>query len=212
MYPKIILNCAASADGKIALPNRNKIRLSNETDVKRVEKLRVECDAILIGIGTVLEDNPLLTIKQNTKKKDNPIRIILDTNFRTPINANVVNKESKTIIAVGDKVATNKQINAKIIKCGEKEIDLERLLKKLKKMGIKSLLVEGGETVMWSFLKRNLFDDFYIFISNIIIGGTKTPTIAGGEGIKTMNNISKLSLKNITKLGEGILVKYGPPK
>ena len=99
-----------SADGKIALPNRKQIRLSNSQDLERVNKLRHECDAILVGIGTVIEDNPNLTIKNNTEQNKNPIRIILDTNGRTPLNSNVLNDEAETIIAVGKNCKKTEEI------------------------------------------------------------------------------------------------------
>ena len=79
-----------SADGKIALPNRKQIRLSNQEDLQRVNELRENCDAILVGIGTVIEDNPKLTIKGNKDVSKNPIRIILDTKGRTPLDSNVL--------------------------------------------------------------------------------------------------------------------------
>ena len=210
MFPEIILNCAASADGKIALPDRKKVILSNKEDFERVHKLRTECDAILVGIGTVIEDNPKLTAR-NSKGK-NPTRIILDTNFRIPKDANVFDGESKTIVAVGENTSVKEDKNIEIIKCGFKEVDLLKLLPELKSRGIDKILVEGGETVMWSFLEKKLFDKLYIFISNIVIGGTKTPTIAGGYGSKDVTNILKLEVKNAEIMGNGVLIEYAPKK
>tara|TARA_B100000676_G_C18061449_1_gene838049 strand:- start:480 stop:1115 length:636 start_codon:yes stop_codon:yes gene_type:complete len=210
VFPEIILNCAASADGKIALPDRKKVILSNKEDFERVHRLRTECDAILVGIGTVIEDNPKLTAR-NSKGK-NPTRIILDTNFRIPKDANVFDGESKTIVAVGENTSVNEDKNIEIIKCGFKEVDLLKLLPELKSRGIDKILVEGGETVMWSFLEKKLFDKLYIFISNIVIGGTKTPTIAGGYGSKDVTNILKLEVKNAEIMGNGVLIEYAPKK
>ena len=210
MFPEIILNCAASADGKIALPDRKKVILSNKEDFERVHKLRTECDAILVGIGTVIEDNPKLTAR-NSKGK-NPTRIILDTNFRIPKDANVFDGESKTIVAVGENTSVKEDKNIEIIKCGFKEVDLLKLLPELKSRGIDKILVEGGETVMWSFLEKKLFDKLYIFISNIVIGGIKTPTIAGGYGSKDVTNILKLEVKNAEIMGNGVLIEYAPKK
>ena len=210
MFPEIILNCAASADGKIALPDRKKITLSNKEDFDRVHRLRSECDAILVGIGTVIEDNPKLTTRNG--KGINPTRIILDTNFRIPKNANVLDGESKTIVAVGENTSVKQNPNIEIIKCGFKQIDLLKLLPELKTKGINKTLVEGGETVMWSFLEKNLFTKLYIFTSNMVIGGTETPTIAGGNGSKDVTNILKLEVKNAKIMGNGVLVEYAPKK
>ena len=208
MDTKIIINCAMSADGKIALPNRKQIRLSNEEDAKRVNNLRKECDAILVGIGTIIEDNPKLTIKNNTDLSKNPIRIVLDTNCRTPFDSNVLNNEAKTIIAVGNHCKINQLKKSEIIKCGNKQIDIKKLIGELSKKGIGKLLVEGGETVLWSFLNQNLFHEINIFIASRIIGGKETPTMAGGEGFNTKLDTLKLSLKNAEILGNGVLLTY----
>ena len=197
-----------SADGKIALPNRKQIRLSNDEDAKRVNDLRKDSDAILVGIGTIIEDNPKLTIKNNTNLSRNPIRIILDTNCRTPFDSNVLNNEGKTIIAVGNQCKVDQLRDSEIIKCGNKQIDIRKLTEKLSKKGIKKLLVEGGETVLWSFLNQNLFHEINIFISSTIIGGKETPTMAGGEGFNTKLDTLKISLKSAEKLGNGVLLTY----
>ena len=196
-----------SADGKIALPNRKQIRLSNEDDAVRVNKLREKCDAILVGIETVIEDNPKLTVR-GKKRSKNPIRIILDTNGRTPLESNVLNNESKTIIAIGNNCNITKLGNSEIIKCGNDQINLKLLIEKLSEKGIQKILVEGGETVLWSFLNENLFDEINIFVASAIIGGKETPTMAGGEGFSTKKETLKLSLKNAKKLGDGVLLTY----
>ena len=212
MRPKIILNCAASADGKIALPNRRKLKISNEKDFERLHDLRNNCDAILVGIGTILEDNPALTISLGKKTGKNPTRVVLDTNFRTPKNAKVVDTNAKTIIAIGEKTIVKNKTNAEIIKCGVDEINIEKLLDELGKRGIETILVEGGETVMWSFLEKEIFDEFNVFISSMIIGGKNTPTIAGGKGISNNSIPPKLKLVSLEKIGNGVLLKYRKSK
>ena len=197
-----------SADGKIALPNRKQIRLSNQKDSQRVNELREKCDAILVGIGTVIEDNPKLTMKGKNHISKNPIRIVLDTNGRTPLNSNILNNEARTIIAVGNNSNIEKLGNAEIIKCGDDQIDIRLLIERLSKKGIQKILVEGGETVLWSFLNEKLFDEINIFIASMIIGGEKTPTMAGGSGFTTKIDTLKLSLKHVGKLENGVLLTY----
>ena len=104
-----------SADGKIALPSRKQIKLSNQKDAERVNELRKNCDAILVGIGTVIEDNPKLTVKGKNNITKNPIRIVLDTNGRTPLNSNILNNEARTILAVGNNSYIELLGNAEII-------------------------------------------------------------------------------------------------
>ena len=197
-----------SADGKIALPSRKQIQLSNLEDSKRVNELREKCDAILVGIGTILEDNPRLTVKGNHDLKKNPTRIVLDTNGRTPLESNVLDSEAKTIVAVGKGCKIKKLKNSEIIRCGEGKINIKLLLEKLTKIGINKILVEGGETVIWSFLSEELFDELNIFIASTIIGGENTPTVAGGIGFATKLDTLELSLERVQKLGNGVLLTY----
>ena len=208
MKPYTILNCASSADGKIALPNKRKIELSNTEDFKRVHDLRSKCDAIIVGINTVIEDNPNLTVNGKYSSGSNPIRVILDTNYRTPENSNILNGESKTIIVVGDKTVDRKLPNVKILRCGNKEVNLEKLFNHLKELNVKNILVEGGETVLWSFLEKKLFNELNIFVSSVIIGGKNTPSIAGGKGFLDKRNVLNLELKKFKQMGNGILLTY----
>ena len=197
-----------SADGKIALPDRSQIRLSNDEDMKRVNNLRKNSDAILVGIGTVIEDNPRLTIKNNTNLSTNPVRVVLDTNGRTPLDSNVLDDKSRTIIAVGNHFTGEIPGNSEVIKCGDGQIDIYLLMEKLYERGLKDILVEGGESVLWSFMNQNLFDEINIFVASLIVGGEKTPTVAGGLGFTNKMDLLQLRLKETKKIGNGILLKY----
>ena len=197
-----------SADGKIALPDRSQIRLSNDEDMKRVNNLRKNSDAILVGIGTVIEDNPRLTIKNNTNLSTNPVRVVLDTNGRTPLDSNVLDDKSRTIIAVGNHFNGEIPGNSEVIKCGDGQIDIYLLMEKLYERGLKDILVEGGESVLWSFMNQNLFDEINIFVASLIVGGEKTPTVAGGLGFTNKMDLLQLRLKETKKIGNGILLKY----
>jgi len=210
--PYIILNCAASVDGKIALPNRQKLKLSNEEDFSRVHALRSECDAIIVGIDTIIQDDPRLTINQKYSRGENPLRIILDTNYRTPENAQILDNKSKTLIAIGEKTPDKNLKNVEIIRCGKEEINLEKLMLNLVERGVEKVMVEGGETVLWSFLENELFDELNIFISSVIIGGKGTPTVAGGKGYINEKSTLKLKLKNIDIIGNGVLLQYSKSK
>ena len=209
MKPYVIVNCAMSVDGKIALANRKQMRISNEEDMKRVYMLRNECDAVLVGIGTVLNDDPKLTVKEKyVKNPSQPLRIVLDSNFRTPKNAEVMSKDAPTLIVTTCREF--KEGNIEVIKCGKGKVDLKRLMKILYERGIKKLMVEGGETVIWEFLKNGLVDELSVFIAPIIIGGKNSPTLAGGEGALSPQKIIKMRLVESKKLGDGILLKFHP--
>jgi len=210
--PYVIINCAMSADGKIALPNRKQLRISCDKDIERMYKLRNEFDAVLVGIGSILTDNPKLTVKEKyVKNPCQPIRIVLDSKCRTPIDSQVVNQITKTYIITNKRCDKTFDNNVEVIEC-PKDIDglinLETMLDILHKRGIKTLMVEGGGTVIWSFLRNGLVDDVYVYIAPIIIGGKMTPTMTDGLGIKSKDELISLKIVTIKSLENGILVHY----
>jgi 2,5-diamino-6-(ribosylamino)-4(3H)-pyrimidinone 5'-phosphate reductase len=206
--PYIIINCAMSADGKIASPTGKQIRISCDEDIKRMYELRNDSDAVLVGINTVLSDDPKLTVKDKyVKNPKHPIRIVLDTNCKTPTDALVVNNVSKTFIITGEKCNKKFGENVEVILCDKDEdgfIDLKKLMAILENKGITKLMVEGGGTVIWNFLKSGLVDDFYVYVGPIIIGGKNTPTISG----KVDDENIKLKLVKTKTIGSGILLHY----
>lgn len=205
---RVIINCAMSADGKIATKDRKQTAISNDYDMKRVHELRNSADAILVGIGTVLADDPRLTVKakyvHNPRK---PIRVVLDSKGRTPQDAKVLDGEARTII-VTTKESTKEFANADVLRCGSGRVDLEELLVALEASGVRVLLVEGGSEVIWSFLKSRLADEVNIFIGSVVIGGTSAPTPAGGEGAANIEEAVALRLKNADVVGDGVLLEY----
>jgi len=208
--PYVIINCAMSTDGKIATRSGKQMRISCEEDIKRMYELRNENDAVLVGINTILSDNPKLTVKEKyIKNPKQPIRIVLDTHCKTPIDALVVNKAAKTMIIIGEQCIKKFGDNVEVILCDKDDdgfIDLEKLMDFLNKKNIKKLMVEGGGTVIWSFLKSGFVDDFYIYIGPMIIGGNNTPTITSGKVVDNKNiDLKLIEIKNI---GPGILLHY----
>ncbi len=206
--PYVIINCAMSADGKIADDLGKQIRISCNEDIKRMYQLRNESDAVLVGINTVLNDNPKLTVKEKyVKNPKQPIRIILDTKCRTPTDFLVVNNLAKTLIFTLKKCSKKYSDNVEIILCEKNKkglIDLEELLDICYKKGIKKLMVEGGGKVILSFLKSGFVDDFFVYIGPMIIGGNNSPTIAGVSDEKICN----LKLIKTKKIGPGMLYHY----
>jgi len=210
--PQVIINCAMSADGKIALPSRRQLQISCEEDMQRVYKLRHTCDAVLVGIGTVLADDPKLTVKERyVPDPRQPLRIVLDSKGRTPKEALVVNDKAQTMIVTATPCATSfgphvEVLQGKVDKKGY--IDLQSLLVMLHTRGIRTLLVEGGSTVIWNFLREQLVDDVFIYLGPLVVGGAHTPTMAGGEGIESEDKVIHLKLVDIERLGPGVLLHY----
>ncbi len=208
MKPLVLINFAMSIDARIALGTGEQTRLSGEEDFKRVHELRNSVDAILVGIGTVLSDDPSLTVKEKyVKNIKNPVRIILDSKLRIPENAKVLNNKSKTIIYTT--VNKKRELNAEIRKCGRKRVDLKCMLEDLYSLGIKSLLVEGGSRVIGSFLSENLADRVTIYVAPFFIG-PDAPPAADFTTAKTMDNMIGMKINSLKKLGEGILLELIP--
>ncbi len=214
--PEIVINCAMSADGKIASPQGKQIRISCEKDIERMYNLRNNSDAVLVGVNTVLSDDPKLTVKEKyVKNPKNPVRIVLDSNCRTPVDSKVVNDKSKTLIVVKKGINCVKKYdsNVEIVFCETNKdglIDLKCLMKKLSEKKINSLMVEGGGEIIWSFLKEKLVDDLFVYVAPIIIGGKNTPTMAAGEGIKENEDIINLEIVESLRFGKGFLFHYKP--
>jgi 2,5-diamino-6-(ribosylamino)-4(3H)-pyrimidinone 5'-phosphate reductase len=205
--PRVIINAAMSVDGKIALPGGRGIRLSNDDDMRRVHRLRAQVDAILVGVGTVLKDDPKLTVKPEYARGRNPLRVVLDSEGKTPDEANVLDGSSPTLVVTSD--ACEREFpRADVLRCGKDEVDLGRLLDHFSKRGIRSVLVEGGSTVIWSFLREGLADELKVFVSSRVLGGRSAPTLAGGEGVTSLDESIPLRLERTRRLGDGVLLEY----
>ena len=210
--PHVILSAAISIDGKISTRVGDS-KLSSKEDSVRLHKLRSKVDAILIGKNTLLQDNPLLTVRY-TKGK-NPIRIILDSKGTIPINSKIIktSNEIPTIIVVSKKISkTNllklQKLPIEIIVAGKNSINLKLLLKKLSSKKIKTILVEGGGTVNWEFIKNNLFNELIITLSPFLIGGNNAISFVEGQGFAKISNSPKLKLKSIKRLKNYLVLNY----
>ena len=211
MKPFVLLNSAMTVDGKIATENSS-MKISGEQDLIRVHELRKKYDAIMVGINTVIVDNPKLTIhKIKASKKDNPIRIIIDSKGRTPSDALVLNDDAKTIIIVSKK-APKKNLEklekkCDILVCGNEQVNLKEAMRKLYLEGIRSILLEGGSTLNFSMFKEGLIDEVSICIGSKILGGSTSKTFVDGEGFEPENCV-KLELKNIEKIDNDVVLSY----
>jgi len=203
LKPYVHVNCAMSADGKIAGTDRKQVTISSPEDKQRVKELRKKYDAILVGIGTILADNPHLTIK-GASKDENPARIVIDPHGRCPEDALVVNDQAKTYI-VTLKSCEKKWQNAERMQYDR--IELKEVLEDLWKKGIESILVEGGGKTIAAFFSENLVDRYSVFVGNILIGGRDSPTPVDGEGWIKDKGIN-LKVESMERLGHGVLLTY----
>lgn len=195
------LNCAVGSDGRLAAADGSPVRISNEADMDRVHRMRADADAILVGIGTVLADDPKLTIKREHADGEDPLRIVLDTDGRTPPGAHVLDGAVPTLIATGPKappVIGTHQVRLPKVDGG---LDLDALLDHLGRIGVRSVMVEGGASVLHAFLAADLWNRFTVFVG---------PTPIGGNGPRLWDRtMGELNLKPTEEpLGDGRLVTF----
>ena len=210
--PYVILSAAMSLDGKIG-KNATKIKLSSKKDKIRVHRLRAKVDGILIGKNTLDADNPTLSVRYTRGK--NPVRILLDSRGTIKSSSKIIQSCNKipTIVATTSLISKKNLLRLEkfpleVIKCGKTSVDILRLLKILHKKRIKKILLEGGGTINWSFLKRGLVDELIITIAPYILGGSDSVTLVEGSGFKSIFSMKKLKLRKIQKFGNEIVVYY----
>jgi len=221
MRPYVIVNLAMSADGKISTRERRQVKISGPEDFTRVDSLKAETDAIMVGIGTVLADDPSLTVKSEANraartaagKPEHPIRIVVDSKGRIPLLAAILHKGGgQRIIAVSpaapaEKIAALEKL-ATVLVTGKDAVDLADLLERLYALGIRRLMVEGGGTLIGGLFTEGLVDEFMTFVGNCIIAGAGAPTPADGEGFTVAAGLPRLTLVSATRMGDGILLHW----
>ena len=221
MRPYVIINAAMSADGKISTPLRKQTKISGSDDFVRMEKLRADSDAILVGIGTVRSDNPSLRLKNEELKQmriskgksAEPARVVVDSHGSFPDDSDMFVKGSGEVIVVCSESADAKRVEAlkkrvTVITAGKTSVDLGVMLDKLGEHGISQLMVEGGASILWSFMSQRLFDEIRIYVGALIIGGKTSPTFADGVGFTRPEEFTRLTLKSAEPLDDGILLTW----
>ncbi|MGD9073725.1 MAG: bifunctional diaminohydroxyphosphoribosylaminopyrimidine deaminase/5-amino-6-(5-phosphoribosylamino)uracil reductase RibD [Desulfobacteraceae bacterium] len=217
--PFVVAKSALTMDGWTATAAGDSHWITNEKSRQFVHRLRDRLDAVLVGVGTVLADDPMLTTRLKRGAGRDPVRIIVDTNLRIANEAKVLKNDSSalTILAVGDhvppqrlrRVERNGVMN---LTCPTNEggIDLTALMGILGGMDITSLLVEGGSAIMGSMIRQRLIDKFYIFKAPKIMGGNDGISMASGPGPQKMNGCLKLRDIKVWRFGDDILIRGYP--
>lgn len=210
--PYVILSAAMSIDGKIA-SRTGRSKLSSLTDLARVHRLRAAVDAILVGRNTVSVDDPSLTVRRAVGR--NPTRIILDPKASIPLDSKIVrtSKDIPTVLVVSE-TASYRRVSLlagkglQVIKCGRREINLRKMLGLLAKKGIKKILVEGGGTTNWYFLRERLVDEILVTVTPYIVGGREAVSLVEGHGFGNISHSFKL--RQVKRTGNEIVMRYVP--
>lgn len=211
--PLVIMNAAMSLDGKIATFTGDS-RMSSPADLRRVHRLRASVDAIMVGLRTLQVDDPKLTVK--FVRGRNPYRIIVDSNALSPLDSYVVRtaRNIPTVIAVTSqaprrRIKALQDQGAKVLVCGTGPfVSLKLLLRRLRTLGIRKLLLEGGGILNWGMINEGLVDEISVAITPRIIGGIRATSLVDGKGIKLVKDSVKLRLLGTRSYGPDLVVRY----
>lgn len=211
--PAVWVNCAVSADGRLAYADGVRARLSSPEDLRRVQQLRANADAILVGVGTVLKDDPSLRVHWDLlgePEGKSPTRIVVDSTGRTPEGARVLDGTIPTIVATSLRSTRSFPAHVQALAVGARTVDLPELFVRLHGLGIRRLMVEGGATILASVLRAQLFDRFSVYVAPVLIGGATAPPVLRGPETRGPEDAVPLRLIAVDRLGEGFVVTYAP--
>jgi 5-amino-6-(5-phosphoribosylamino)uracil reductase len=212
--PYVIIVSEVTVDGKLTLSkgvsSKEIMKFMDEEANRYLHETRAKVDGIMVGAETIRTDNPYLTVRYVSGK--NPTRIIPTSTADIPPDANILKKDSPTIIVTTEK-APQERVKAlsekvEVIIAGKEEVDLIKMIDILYDRGIRNLMVEGGSTLNWNLIKNGLVDEIRIIHMPFIVGGTDTPTLVGGEGFKSLEEVVKLKLRAHFMRGSHLITEW----
>lgn len=203
---EVHLNAAMSLDGKLSNRRREQVVISGERDLRRVDGLRRDSDAVMVGVGTVLADDPSLTCDGA-----NPVRVVMDSRARTPADSAMLEQEGETVVAVGREASTERvealrEAGADVVETQGDRTDIRETLDYLESRGVGSVLVEGGGELNYSFIREGLVDRLTLYIGRQIMGGKDAPTLVDGEGF--LEDYPEPTLVSVERIDDGVLLEY----
>jgi 2,5-diamino-6-(ribosylamino)-4(3H)-pyrimidinone 5'-phosphate reductase len=216
---QVVVNAAMSADGKLSSREREQIAISGPRDFDRVDTLRADSDAVMVGVGTVLADDPSLTLDSDRRRADrlergdpaSPARVVADSQLRTPLDARVLSDDAETVLlagadAPGERASQLESAGATVLRAGRGRVDLPAALSALESQGIDQLMVEGGGELIYSLFAADLVDRLSVFVGSLVIGGRDAPTLADGDGFR--DGFPTLTLDSVERIDDGALLAY----
>ncbi|MFC2102259.1 bifunctional diaminohydroxyphosphoribosylaminopyrimidine deaminase/5-amino-6-(5-phosphoribosylamino)uracil reductase RibD [Bacteroidota bacterium] len=213
--PFCLYKSAMTLDGKIASATGDSRWISGASSRKLAHRLRHEYSAIMVGIGTILKDNPKLDARRSRKISKDPLKVIVDSLARISLDSNVLtNNPQLTLVAVTPmadavKLAEIRRTGAQVVVCPEKneQVDLEYLMLALGMMDVDSVFLEGGGTLAFSAVRDKIVDKVMLFIAPKFVGGKKAPTILEGEGIRRISDAIPFRVSTLKMFKEDIIIE-----
>jgi 2,5-diamino-6-(ribosylamino)-4(3H)-pyrimidinone 5'-phosphate reductase len=216
---RVFVNAAVSADGKLSTRRREQVAISGEDDFARVDRLRAESDAVMVGVGTVLADDPSLVRHDEAHRREvtgdapPPARVVADSRCRTPTEANVLVGTPTSYVlttkaAPGERRDALSGAGAEVVVAGEDRIDLPAALDALERRGVDDLMVEGGGELIFSLFDAGLVDELSTFVGPTVIGGRNAPTLADGDGFVDTHAFPELELVDVEELDGGVVLAW----
>lgn len=209
--PAVWINCAASVDGRIALAHGRPAALSSREDLARVQRLRANADAILVGVGTVVADDPSLRVHWDLLGEPpgrEPIRVVVDASGRTPAHARVLHPGPPTIVGTTEENRREYPAHVTVLRAGTGSVDLERLFEQLSGRGIHRLMIEGGATILANVTRAGLFDRLTVYYGPMLLGGSTAPPMLRGPDLADLGQAVRLELESTERVGEGYVATY----
>jgi diaminohydroxyphosphoribosylaminopyrimidine deaminase / 5-amino-6-(5-phosphoribosylamino)uracil reductase len=209
--PFILWKCAASLDGRIAAADGSSKWITSAEARADGHRLRAECGAVMVGSGTQQADDPQLAVRDAEVTRQ-PLRIVVDSNARTPATARVLDDAAPTLIAVAeDADASHLEDRADVVRLPRVDagLDLNLLLKVLSKRDVRAILLEGGPTLAGSFLAAGLIDRVVAYIAPVLIGGGGRPALAG-PGALNIADAKRFQLEDVVGIGPDVRLTATP--
>jgi len=224
--PTVVVNVAMTADGKIDTVARQGAAISSPLDFERVDRLRADSDAVMVGGRTLLREDPRLTVKSADLRaerrarglEENPVKVGIVSNATLRVDSRFLTAGPARVIIFTTQRTSRQQIvrlreqGAQVFVMGDRRVDLAAAMQRLAEIGVKRVLVEGGGTLNAVLLSQDLVDEVYLYVAPLIFGGADAPTLADGVGLQREAAI-RLQLRSVEDLGDGgIVVHYSIPR
>ncbi|AKU07420.1 2,5-diamino-6-(ribosylamino)-4(3H)-pyrimidinone 5'-phosphate reductase [Haloferax gibbonsii] len=213
------VNAAASLDGKLSSRRREQVKISGDEDFARVDEIRAAADAVAVGVGTVLADDPHLTLddpdlvaaREDRGDPPHPARVVADSRARTPTDARILDDAATTYVLVSEAAPDARRealesAGAELVVAGAERVSLPDAFDALESRGVERLMVEGGGELIFSLFEASLVDELTLYVGSMVIGGRDAPTLADGEGF--VADFPRLSLRDVERVDDGVLLTY----